>query len=201
MLINTIQSRGSGDMMGISNVNLTMGIGSFVNLVAAGAVAMAATLKGRDEGLFGSSTNTRPGSFRLRRSTRGISGNSARGSKRLMPSSASLMAAVGDDCLMSATKPSPRNGNRTRRPLREKLGSESLDPEAQPSRHDHVISEPRGSGMRLHRIQSRTRSPTLPPPAWRPACGARLPGGMLRSCHGRRRQGRRPAAERRRWRG
>ncbi len=52
LLINTFRSRGGGDMMGMGSVNLTMGIGSFVNLVAAGAVASAAMLKGREEGLF-----------------------------------------------------------------------------------------------------------------------------------------------------
>jgi hypothetical protein len=53
LLIDILRARGGGDMIGwMGSVNLTMGIGSFVNFVAAGAVAIAAALKGREEGLF-----------------------------------------------------------------------------------------------------------------------------------------------------
>jgi hypothetical protein len=39
-------------MMGMANVSLTPGIGAFVNLAAAAAVAVAAALKGREEKLY-----------------------------------------------------------------------------------------------------------------------------------------------------
>jgi hypothetical protein len=52
LLIGTLRSRGSADMMGMASTSLTPGIGSFVNLAAAAAVAVAAAFKGREEKLF-----------------------------------------------------------------------------------------------------------------------------------------------------
>jgi hypothetical protein len=52
LFIDTIRSRGGGDMMGIATASVTPGIGPFVNLAAAAAVAIAAMIKGREEGLF-----------------------------------------------------------------------------------------------------------------------------------------------------
>jgi hypothetical protein len=52
LLIGTLRSRGGSDMFGMASASLTPGIGSFVNLAAAAAVAVAAVLKGREAKLF-----------------------------------------------------------------------------------------------------------------------------------------------------
>jgi hypothetical protein len=52
LLVSTLQSRGGADMMGMANAQMTPGIGSFVNLAAAAAVAVAGMIKGREEKLF-----------------------------------------------------------------------------------------------------------------------------------------------------
>jgi hypothetical protein len=52
LLIDTVRSRGGNDLMGMASVSATPGVGSFVNLAAAAAVAVAGMRKGRDEGLF-----------------------------------------------------------------------------------------------------------------------------------------------------
>jgi hypothetical protein len=52
LLIDTVRSRGGADMMGMMSANSTPGVGAFVNLAAAAAVAIAAMIKGREERLF-----------------------------------------------------------------------------------------------------------------------------------------------------
>ncbi len=52
LLIGTLRSQGGGDMMGMASTRVTPGIGAFVNLAAAVAVAVAGLIKGREEKLF-----------------------------------------------------------------------------------------------------------------------------------------------------
>jgi hypothetical protein len=52
LLIDTVRSRSGGDMMGFASASVTPGVGSFLNLAAAAAVAVAAMMKGREERLF-----------------------------------------------------------------------------------------------------------------------------------------------------
>jgi hypothetical protein len=52
LLIDTLRSRGGADMMGMASARVTPGIGAFVNLAAAAAVAVAGLIKGQEERLF-----------------------------------------------------------------------------------------------------------------------------------------------------
>jgi hypothetical protein len=52
LLIGTLQSRGASDMMGMASAQVTPGVGAFVNLAAAAAIAVAGMVKGREEMLF-----------------------------------------------------------------------------------------------------------------------------------------------------
>jgi hypothetical protein len=52
LLISTLQSRGGSDMLGMASARMTPGIGGFVNLAGAAAVAAAGMIKAREEKLF-----------------------------------------------------------------------------------------------------------------------------------------------------
>ena len=52
LLAAAARSRGGADFMGMMDMRVSLGVGAFVNMAAAAAVAVGAMLKGREERLF-----------------------------------------------------------------------------------------------------------------------------------------------------